>query len=180
LFDNINIHYFDSKVNAFFIFFLFIFSCNKTNELRREDRPSWARNGARRTLRSAPVQQTTAAAQNNRLTLWNQYLIGGYFVRVPRTDGPHTFYISIFAFTTRRPLMIVRSSVLKKRFPKVWKRIEENVRNDIIMTLDRKRRSIRDVPSDREIDSIAHNAAFFAVCEIRDLIQPLTEMFSNE
>jgi hypothetical protein len=76
--------------------------------------------------------------------------------------------------------MIVRSSVLKKRFPKVWKRIEENVRNDIIMTLDRKRRSIRDVPSDREIDSIAHNAAFFAVCEIRDLIQPLTEMFSNE
>ena len=45
------------------------------------------RGGARRTLRSAPVQQTTAAAQNNRLTLWNQYLIGGCFVRVPRTVG---------------------------------------------------------------------------------------------
>ena len=68
----------------------------------------------------------------------------------------------------------MRASDLKKRYPKVWRSVEDAVRDDVRQCLIGNMGRLRKAPTDSDIDRIAHNAAFIGVCEVRDATCPPT------
>ena len=68
----------------------------------------------------------------------------------------------------------MRACDLKKQYPSVWQRVEDAVRDDVRQCLVKQGGRIRVAPTDADITRIAHNAAFIALLEVRDVTRPPT------
>jgi hypothetical protein len=61
----------------------------------------------------------------------------------------------------------MRASYLKKRYPEEWARIEMAVKDDFLGF--KKDRLGNITLTEKDVVRIAHNAAFFAILEVRDM-----------